>query len=859
MRVNQQNERISIELANRGSQSQDSLGRARRFGLNLSMAFALLLGCSAAAWQPFLPTQIEQLVLAGLTLALVLVKLIYRRSPAVRVFLPVLFLLGGYLYTSVVAERFLATRLPVAQENIEQLRTGCIVDFPKYANLDDPRAPARVLLQLQSTNDDRLGALDPMRTSVSWYQPPKLKGGECWQVKLKLRRVHAEVNPGGFDFERFAALRRIQAVGYVVQSPANQRLSEARGLLALREHISQIFAEVAAIDPALSASEKAQLQRALGLAQALAVADTRMLSDADWTLFRSTGITHLIAISGLHITLLAGFGALFGRLLTRAFPQICRVLPRPQLCAILALLFASGYGALAGFAVPAQRTLLMLGALLLGVMFRRSQSLWQGYALALIAVLLLDPFAVLAAGFWLSFAAVGILLLVYGQRWPERGFFKNLVPAQLLMSLGLLPFGLLLFQQISLSAPIINLLAVPFISLLVVPLVLLGLMLSLLSTAFAAPVIALALILLRYFGVALEVMHTEIFALLGPIVNLSAPGPIAFGLACAGLLWLFAPKALPGRAFGLLLLLPLFLPQQAPDHDHHAIADQQFRMTLFDVGQGLSALIQTRTHAVLYDTGPGWPEGANAGESQVLPSLLALGVQRLDKIVLSHADLDHAGGLNAITDAYPNAVLWTSAVGKNSNLRSRSTANACQTGRSWRWDGVEFKFLHPNIGLPYLRNQSSCVLHVSTGRSADASINSGFQSALLPGDIDVLIEARMLRIDPTSLQADVLIAAHHGSAGSNSAAFLRTVNPAQVWYPVGHQNRFDFPRQVTRDRVKAQGASEWNVSQTGALSLIFGEASAVVTAERTQQFWWRGAVPLTIYPNQSGSGADDLE
>ncbi len=805
------------------------------------MAFALLLGCSATAWQPFLPSQHEQLWLMFIALVMFLLALIYRLRRGVGWFWPALFLLGGYLYSSAIAERFLATKLPVAQENSEQLRTGCIVDFPKYANASDARAPARVLMQLQATD-----STDAIRASLSWYQPPKLIGGECWQVKVKLRRVHGEVNPGGFDFERFAALRRIAAVGYVVASKDNQRLSPARGLLALREHISQTFAEVAAIDPAKPASENAPKQRALGLAQALAVADTRMLSDADWELFRSTGITHLIAISGLHITLLAGFGALFGRLLSTAFPSLCLWLPRPQLCALLALLFASGYGALAGFAVPAQRTLLMLAALLFGVMFRRSQSLWQGYALALIAVLLLDPLAVLAAGFWLSFAAVGLLLLVYGQRWPERGFFKSLIPAQLLMSLGLLPFGLLLFQQISISAPIINLLAVPFISLLVVPLVLLGLILSLLSTSFAAPVIALALILLRYFGVALEAMHTEISALLAPIFNLSAPGPIAFGLACAGLLWLFAPKTLPGRGFGPLLLLPLFLPQQMPGNADQKIADQQFRMTLFDVGQGLSALIQTRTHAVLFDTGPGWPEGSNAGESQVLPSLLALGVKRLDKIVLSHADLDHAGGLNAITDAYPNAELWTSAVGKNSNLRSRTPAQACQTGQSWRWDGVEFKFLHPNIGLPYLRNQSSCVLHISTGKSADKSINSGYQSALLPGDIDVLIEARMLRIDSASLNADVLIAAHHGSAGSNSAAFLQAVDPKQVWYPVGHQNRFDFPRGVTRDRVQAQGASEWNVSETGALSLMFGEAGAGFTAERGQRFWWRGATTYTL-------------
>lgn len=814
-----------------------------RIKLNLRVAFALLLGVSAAAWQPYLPSQCEAFTLLLTALAMMGMALLFRKSHKLSsVIWPVIFLLAGYLYASAVAGSYLQSRLPASQENIEQLRTGCIVDFPKYADAADARAPARVLMDLQSSADANPAKAQALRVSLSWYSPPKLKGGECWQVKVKLRRVHGEVNPGGFDFERFAALRRIAAVGYVVQSSENKRLSAAHGLLALREHISDSFAVVAAIDPKLPAPQSAPLKRALGLAQALAVADTRGLSDADWELFRSTGITHLIAISGLHITLLAGFGALFGRLLSTAFPMICQYLPRPQLCAVLALVFASGYGALAGFAVPAQRTLLMLAALLLGVMFRRSQSLWQGYALALIGVLLLDPLAVLATGFWLSFIAVGLLLLVYGQRWPERGFFKSLIPAQLLMSFGLLPLGLLLFQQLSISAPLINLLAVPFISLLVVPLVLLGLILSLISPGFAEPVIALALILLRYFGVALEALHTQISAALGPIVNLAAPGPVAFGLACVGLLWLFAPKALPGRALGLLLLLPLFLPPQNAatlQSASHGMAEQQFRLTLLDVGQGLSAVIQTGSHAMLFDTGPGWPEGANAGESQVLPSLLKLGVKRLDRIVLSHADMDHAGGLRAIADAYPSAALWTSAVGKNSNLISKLTTNACQTGQSWRWNGVEFQFLHPNVGLPYLRNQSSCVLKISTGQSnAD-----GYQSLLLPGDIDVLIETRMLRIDAASLDVDVLIAAHHGSAGSSSTKFLQAASPALVWYPVGHQNRFGFPRQETRDRMREQGAREWIISETGALSLMFGQAGAQVVSERAQRYWWRHTLP----------------
>jgi competence protein ComEC len=701
----------------------------------------------------------------------------------------------GFVYACWSAGQVMGHRIrDVPATGAEFDVTARIIDLPKTA-----QRQTRLALELAPSAE--LASVQYVR--VGYYGDERLQAGETWQMRLKLRRPHGEVNPAGFDFEKIAAANRIDAVGYVVQ--LKKRESAPSGLLALRARLS---AEIGATVPT-------PLERAL--LQALAVGDTRGLSDADWEFLRATGITHLIAISGLHVTLLATLGAACAYGFCWLFPRVTRQLARVQLCAGVGLICATAYALLAGFGVPAQRTLLMLAAVLLGVVLKRVQSYWQGFALALCVVLLFDPLVVLNAGAWLSFSAVALLIVVFAQRYPKLSGWRELLSAQALMSIGLLPLSLVFFAQASLLSPLANLVAVPLVSLVIVPLVLAATLLLLCSQALlAAPLLSLAAAL---WHLLLQLLHW-----LGEpgVLSFSTATPALWATAIAmlGIALIFAPKCTPMRWLGWLFLLPMLLPRTPLPP-----AQGEFRLHVFDVGQGLSALIETRTHTLLFDAGPGNPDGANAGESTVVPSLRALGVRQLDMIMISHADADHAAGLNAVRQAFPGIVRTSATSLIHDSL-------PCIAGQSWQWDGVEFRVLHPNPGLPYLANQSSCVLQVRSPASG--------ASALFPGDIDAVIESRLLRTQAADLPSTLLISPHHGSAGSSSAEFLDAVKPDVVIYPAGFANRFDFPRQATRERVQAIGASEYVTGDLGAVRAEFDVKRKrwQIQGARAEDVWW---------------------
>ena len=763
--------------------------------MRIQHAIYLLIGICVGIFQRQLPAISLLYWLAGfVVVSAIFCGFAKRARPWL---MPVAVVIGGFTYASFCAQAVMAHRLQGAPATGSEFEVSAtIVDLPK-------RAERQTRLSLRLDASAELGGVRNVR--VGFYGDVRLRAGERWQMRIKLRRPHGEVNPGGFDFERAAAANHIDAVGYIVK--LGPRLQAAQGITALRERLSDQIAE------ALPAS------RERALLQALSVGDTRGLSDADWDLMRASGITHLIAISGLHVTLLATLGAGIAYGFCWLFPTITRRVPRPQLCAVVGLVCATGYALLAGFGVPAQRTLLMLAALLLGILLKRVQTLWQGFALALLAVLIIDPLVVLSPGAWLSFGAVALLIIVFGQRFPKLNWWRELISAQLLMTLGLLPLSLVFFGQASLAAPFVNLIAVPLVSLVIVPLVLAATVLLLCAqAALAAPLLKLAALFWHWLlafltSISAPAVMTQYFA---------PPSAIALVLAAVGVLLLFSPRGVALRHYAWLLLLPMLIPKPV-----ESIPAGEFRLTLFDVGQGLSALVQTTHHTLLFDTGPGDPEGSNAGESIVVPSLRVLGVNQLDLVMISHADQDHAGGLAAVRRAFTSQVS-TSAIGKIKD------SVACIAGQKWQWDGVEFVVLHPNPGLPYLANQSSCVLKIQSKISA--------ASALLPGDIDEVIESRLVRTQARVLAASLLVSPHHGSASSSSAEFLSAVKPSVVLYPTGYANRFDFPRLATRERVQSLGAAEHITGDLGALRAEFDIASGrwQISSQRlADERWWR--------------------
>lgn len=702
-------------------------------------------------------------------------------------------LLFGFGWAALAGQQSLDLRLPPALAGTDLRLTV------RIAGLPDAQPGLTRFDAIAVAGEGEAAALVGRRLRLGWYDTaPQLRPGEVWTLDARLRRPRGVLNPGGLDFERRALERRLAATGYVRQPAKARRIGEARGLDAWRAGMSARIA---------SAGESA----ALRFVRALALGDTRGLGERDWEVLRATGLSHLLAISGFHVGIVAGFGALLMRGLYALRPGLGLRLPRPQGAALLALVAALAYAAVAGLGVPVLRTTLMIGAALLARLLRRPHSAAQSLALALIALLLADPLAVLGPGFWLSFLGVAWLLwcLPGGAR---QGHLRALLGAQGVVALGLLPLGVWFFGQASLAGPLVNLVGIPWITLLVVPLSLLGM----LAESFVAGAGGMPW---RLAAGAMDLFWPWMEAVAdvrGVLAWLPEPSLSALLLALAGAFWLLLPRGVPGKPLALLLLLPLLWPARG------RLAPGEFELAMIDVGQGLSVLVRTGGHALLYDVGPRYDGGLDLGQAAVVPALRALGVARLDALVLSHGDNDHAGGLGAVERSFAPERRLAPPGWRGSGF------SPCLGGEGWAWDGVRFEFLHPPPHFPYLRNESSCVLRVAGMHGA----------ALLPGDIGEVVERRLLAERPAALAADVLVVPHHGSGGSSSPAFVAAVAPRYALIARGHGNRFGFPRREVLARYA--GAVPLDSALDGFVRLHVGAAGpAVIERSRParRRYW----------------------
>ncbi len=700
----------------------------------------------------------------------------------------------GLGWASLHAAWGMEARLPFALEGADVVVEGRIEGLPQRRE-DQLRFDFRI-----NAGEGDAASLQGRQVRLNWYRTDaQPTPGSSWRLALRLERPRGLVNPGGFDFERHALERRIAAIGYVRDSPENRPLRQGGGINALRLRVSESIAQTVAAPRAR-------------FVQALAVGDVRGLDADDWQVLRATGIAHLIAISGMHVGLVAGFGALLMRWLYRLRPRLGLRLPLPQAAAFSALMFAFGYTALAGFALPTVRTLLMIAAALAAVMLRRAFDAWQSLALAMITVLAFDPLAVLNAGFWLSFLGVVWLLWCLPQR---MNLVRGLVSAQGVMTLSLLPLTVWFFGQASLAGPLVNLLAVPWVSFVVVPFALLGTSLELVwHGAGAWPFKASAWLMEGLWKLLEPIANWH-----GALVYLPEISTFAFVLALIGAFWLLLPRGVPGKPLALLLFAPLLFPAR------EALDEGEARLTLIDVGQGLSALVQTRRHAVLIDAGPRFATGADAGESAVLPTLRALGVPQLDLFIVSHDDNDHAGGAANIQRAYAPKEIFVS------RKIPAPGEHACQTGHTWNFDGVQLELLHPPEHFPYLRNDSSCVLRILANGTV----------ALLPGDIQAIVENRLVREQAGKLDADVVLIPHHGSKTSSSEAFIDAVSPQLGLIASGYRNRFGLPRDEVLQRYRRRDVALADTASSGAITVRIGADGAGAPREerRHRQRLWR--------------------
>ncbi|KFA34504.1 transporter [Xanthomonas vasicola pv. vasculorum NCPPB 206] len=754
-----------------------------QMGSAVAIAAALLLGVVACAWSPALLPRM--LYASCVCVALLGIGMTMWRGPRWRARLVLLttVLLGFGLMGWQVGGALQAQLLP-QDEAREMTVRGRIVGLP----IAEQR---RTRFQLRVDEDQaQHSALRGKLVQLAWYDDfgaerigPRaaLHAGAHWQLRLKLRAPRGLRNPGGFDAERQALAQRIAATGYVRVPAAAHQTAPPHGVDAWRERMSQRIAE------RVGGTSGPYLR-------ALALGDTRGLDDAAWATLRATGLSHLIAISGFHVGLVAAFFALLVAGVWRWQPRLGTLLPRLHAASIAALLGAAAYAAVAGLALPTVRTVLMIAVVALVRVLRRRASTAHILALVLLAVLLWDPLSVLVAGFWLSFA--GVAWLVWCLPSDDRAIMRGFLSAQTVATVGLLPLTVSLFGQASLVGPFANLVAIPWWTFVVVPLCLVG-------TALEAIYPGAGVWAWQLAGWCFELTWPG-FVWLGQTTAALWWVPESDGLALIaallGAFWLLLPRGTPGKSLAALLWLPLLWP------DRGLPAQGEAEVQVLDVGQGLAVLVRTHRHALLFDTGPAVRDGFDAGERVVLPALRALGVRRLDAIVLSHADADHAGGYVAVRTGLP--VAFTAAPPD----AALDVSTRCRAGQQWEWDGVRFRFLHPGAGFPYLRNQSSCVLRVETQHA----------SALLPGDIDEIIERRLLRGKVSDLHADLVIVPHHGSADGSDANFIAATGARLALVSSGHGNRFGHPRADVVQRWQAGGAEVLDTAQTGALRVWLG-------------------------------------
>ena len=800
-------------------------------------------------------------VVAGFFYGCRAIRLVEHRGPRrTRLTLFVLAALLGFALTGWRAGAFHSSTLDPALEGRDIAVTGVVLAMPQL-NED----AVRFRLGIESARLNGQAVSLPPQILLGWYsgfggretrsssaeysdaselalelqrKPQPLRAGERWQMTVRLKAPHGNSNPYGFDYELWLWEQGIQATGYVRAGPhdapplrlsASWRYPVELARQSVREAIYQ----------------RVENRQLAGVLAALVVGDQNAIERADWDVFRATGVAHLMSISGLHITMFAWLASLLLSSLWRRSvsltPRLCLALPASSAGALGGLMLATLYALFSGWGVPAQRTIWMLATV---VLLRQSGRQWpwqQTWLLAMAVVVALDPWALMQAGFWLSFVAVGVLFatdsganegrnltttalsssinrLVPGF-WLERlsGGLASLLRAvreQWVVTLALTPLSLLLFNQVSLVGLLANAVAIPWVTLLVTPLAMLGVLCSPVWDAAAWTVGLLA----RFLQWLASWPMASVSVAAAPLWC-AAAGVLGGGLIAMRLPWHW-------RALGIPLLLPVLLWQPV------GVSPGQFELLAADIGQGNAVLVRTASHTLLYDTGPRFSRESDAGNRVLVPLLRALG-ERVDLLLLSHRDSDHIGGAPAVLAMQPQATLLSS-IEDSHELQALRKSTRCVAGQHWDWDGVAFDVLHPtaeDYDLVSKSNAMSCVLRVSNGA----------QTALLVGDIEAAQELRLATNVPERLKANVLLAPHHGSKTSSSAVFLDAVQPQLALVQAGYRNRFGHPVAMVVARYEARGIRLVRSAQCGAASWQSSRPADVLCQRQQGQRYWHHA------------------
>ncbi len=741
-----------------------------------------MLGAAQILW---LPEEISVPGLLTLTSALVLLTAIHLKFKSVK---PLIWLSAGLLYALLFCHIQLQQQLPSPTTKDIHVR---IDGLPKFTSNKvsfigtDTVTGHRYLLNHYLTSS---------RPIIN-YQTNAI-----YNITANLKPPHGMANGVGFDREKWLFRHGIDGIGSITavqidkQKP-NHGLSIDPWRSWFSNEINQHFT-----DPPVNA-----------LIHALSIGDKSHFDQQSRLMFQNTGTAHLIAISGLHIGMVAMFGWLVGGLVFFMWPRQNHT--RPVIQVIFGLLFATFYAGLAGFTVATQRALIMLGVYGFFKMSRRTSYAWDVWSMSLLLVMLIDPLNVLDGGFWLSFTAVAVLILAFNGSPMKQAKSQTFLQMQLSLLVGMLPLSLAFFSRINLLSPMVNLIMIPLMSFVLIPLLMLLLLTGSLWQEFPAVLVKL-----------LNICSSHLLSLLSwfnqfdqVTLQLAINHWWQYLVLIMGALLLTLPKAIPQRYWGVLLvLLGLLSPTDKPPEGH-------FKASFLDVGQGLSVVIETQNHTMVYDVGATYDSGFNMADAVVLPFLQNHHIKQIDALILSHQDNDHSGAAQRFQKAMPVVKTWG----------TENQHQPCYAGEKWTWDGVEFSFLSPLNLTPYLHNNSSCVLKIRAS-------NLGL---LLTGDIEAPVEYRLSQMQHDELTADVLLMPHHGSKTSSTEDFIVAVSPKQVINSSGQFNPFNHPAATVVERYHQLGLPITDTQTSGLITLQTFPALKINSLRKDQPRIWRKKKP----------------
>lgn len=770
---------------------------------------AAIIGIAAVGLLPSLPS-----VLLPCVLALALVCSLLRRFLCGSWAGLALCCLLGMSWSTAYGLRLVAQQLPAGLELVELTVQGRVIGLPLRGERHGKPA-LRFELAVDAIDcpgsaadcGDDIGHL-----RLSWLDPPPLRPGQRWQLAVKLKRPHGMMNPAGFDYQSWLVFRGVGATGYVLTAADNRLLGVDRwslhywrGRLAHR------------LEHALADLQQGALLRAL------LIADKRGLDSDQWRRFQRHGVVHLLVISGLHIGLVSALVLMLSR-------QLCLLTPWRRcahaVAALLSLSAALCYCLAAGASLPTQRALVAVTVVMVAQLRRRDSDIGRSLLLALLLCLLLDPLAPFAASFWLSFGAVAVLLFGLSGRLGGPRRLAQLLRSQWLIALGLAPVLIVCTGQLSLLAPLVNLLALPLFTLVIVPLALAGALWLPLSPALSAWLWRLSdtgLVVFQQLLLALERWLPPTHGYV-PVL----PPLLIVAMAVAGLV-LIAPRGLPMKGLALVMAL-LVLSYRPPP-----LANGDLNLTVLDVGQGLTVVVETAAGTLVYDVGPRYQQGRGrvftTADAALLPFLRSRGLRRVDTLVLSHADNDHAGGWRELLRELPVSSLYSG------EPVAQLSTESCHRGQSWRWGGVRFQFLTVAEGNDSSINSTN---NSGNNRSCVLLISAAGHHFLLPGDIETPVEQALVRRYGGALAAAVLVAPHHGSHSSSSWALLKQVRPQHVVFSCGYRNPFGHPHASVVRRYQQQGSVLHATPRHGAVAFRLRSGRLLTPThyrQRLRRYW----------------------